>query len=96
MKKAQKAKIDVAEPAAAAAKADIIMMLLPDETQGEVYKAEIAPAAKKGAALGFAHGFNIHFHQIEPRPDMDVIMIAPKVPVIWCVPPMSAAAVFLA
>lgn len=79
-KKAQKAKIDVAEPAAAAAKADIIMMLLPDETQGEVYKAEIAPAAKKGAALGFAHGFNIHFHQIEPRPDMDVIMIAPKGP----------------
>ena len=79
-KKAKKAKIDVAEPAAAAAKADIIMMLLPDETQRDVYLSEIAPAAKKGAALGFAHGFNIHFHQIEPREDLDVLMIAPKGP----------------
>lgn len=79
-KKAKKAGLTVAEPAKAAAKADIIMLLLPDETQKEVYDRDIAPSAKKGAAIGFAHGFNIHFNQIEARADLDVVMIAPKGP----------------
>ena len=79
-KKAKQAGFTVAAPAAAAKKADIVMMLLPDETQSEVYNRDIAPNAKKGAALAFAHGFNIHFNQIEPRADMDVIMMAPKGP----------------
>ena len=79
-KKAKQAGFAVASPAAAAKKADIVMMLLPDETQSEVYNRDIAPNAKKGAALAFAHGFNIHFNQIEPRADMDVIMMAPKGP----------------
>jgi ketol-acid reductoisomerase len=56
------------------------MILLPDEQQPEVYRKEIEPNIKKGAALAFAHGFNIHFGQIEPRADLDVIMIAPKGP----------------
>ncbi len=79
-KKAKAAGLSVAAPAAAAKRADIIMMLLPDEAQAEVYARDIAPAAKKGAALGFAHGFNIHFSQIQPRADMDVILAAPKGP----------------
>ncbi|MGI9338948.1 MAG: ketol-acid reductoisomerase [Gammaproteobacteria bacterium] len=79
-KKAKKAGLEVAEPSAAAATGDIIMLLLPDETQKEVYDRDIAGAAKKGAAIGFAHGFNIHFNQIEARADLDVVMIAPKGP----------------
>lgn len=78
--KAQKAGLEVADPSAAAAAGDIIMLLLPDETQKEIYDRDIAPAAKKGAAIGFAHGFNIHFNQIEARADLDVVMIAPKGP----------------
>lgn len=64
----------------AAKQADIIMILLPDEIQAEVYKTEIAPNMKKGVALGFAHGFNIHFGQIVPPADASVFMVAPKGP----------------
>lgn len=79
-RKAKKAGFTVCGFSQAAKKADIIMMLLPDELQPEIYRAHVAPCAKKGAALGFAHGFNIHFSQIEPRPDLDVMLIAPKGP----------------
>lgn len=64
--------------ATATADADVVMMLAPDEQHGVIYRETIAPNLKKGGALAFAHGFNIHFGQIEPRPDLDVIMIAPK------------------
>ena len=56
------------------------MILAPDEHQARLYREQIAPNIKQGAALAFAHGFNIHFGQIEPREDLDVIMIAPKGP----------------
>ena len=59
---------------------DVIMLLAPDEHQAKLYREKIAPNMQKGSALGFAHGFNIHFGQIDPRPDIDVIMIAPKGP----------------
>ena len=78
--KAKKAGIPVKEVGDAVVGADVVMILLPDEHQADVYAAEIAPNIKKGATLGFAHGFNIHFKQIEPRADLDVIMIAPKGP----------------
>jgi ketol-acid reductoisomerase len=60
--------------------ADVVMILAPDEHQGALYKDQVEPNIKKGAALAFAHGFNIHFGQIKPRADLDVIMIAPKAP----------------
>ncbi|MFP4246431.1 MAG: ketol-acid reductoisomerase, partial [Halochromatium sp.] len=60
--------------------ADVVMILAPDEHQAKLYRDQIAPNIKQGAALAFAHGFNIHFGQIEPRADLDVIMIAPKGP----------------
>jgi len=60
--------------------ADITMILIPDEKQADVYKAEIAPNLKPGSALAFAHGFNIHFQQIVPPADVDVFMVAPKGP----------------
>ena len=60
--------------------ADLVMILLPDENHAAVYKESIEPNIKKGAALAFAHGFNIHFSQIVPRADLDVVMIAPKGP----------------
>lgn len=60
--------------------ADVVMILAPDEHQAKLYREQIAPNIKQGAALAFAHGFNIHFGQIEPRQDLDVIMIAPKGP----------------
>lgn len=60
--------------------ADVVMMLAPDEHQAALYRAQVAPHVRDGAALAFAHGFNIHFRQIEPRADLDVIMIAPKGP----------------
>ena len=60
--------------------ADIVMILIPDEKQADVYKNEIAPNLKSGAALAFAHGFNIHFKQIVPAKDIDVFMVAPKGP----------------
>ena len=64
----------------AAAQADLIMILLPDQVQGDVYKNEIKPHLTAGKALLFAHGFNIHFGQIEPPKDVDVFLIAPKGP----------------
>jgi len=60
--------------------ADVVMILAPDEHQAKLYRDKIEPNIKKGAALAFAHGFNIHYEQIEPRADLDVIMIAPKGP----------------
>jgi ketol-acid reductoisomerase len=78
--KAKNAGLAVKEVDAAVKGADVVMILLPDEHHAEVYENHIAPNMKKEAALGFAHGFNIHFRQIEPRPDLDVIMIAPKGP----------------
>jgi ketol-acid reductoisomerase len=64
----------------AVAGADVVMMLAPDEHQAALYREVVGPNIKEGAALGFAHGFNIHFEQIQPRTDLDVIMIAPKGP----------------
>lgn len=78
--KAKKAGLKVAEVAAAVKNADIVMMLMPDENIADVYKAEIAPNIKKGGTLAFAHGFNVHYAQVVPRADLDVIMIAPKAP----------------
>ena len=78
--KAQAAGHNVAEIADAVKAADVVMLLLPDENMASIYEAEVAPNLKKGAALAFAHGFNIHYNQIVPRQDMDVIMIAPKGP----------------
>jgi len=79
-KKAKVAGLEVKEVGAAIKDADIVMMLLPDENHVEVYRNEIEPNIKQGAALAFAHGFNIHFGQVEPRADLDVIMVAPKGP----------------
>jgi ketol-acid reductoisomerase len=78
--KAVAAGFTVLSAAEAAKKGDIIMVLLPDEIQADVYKAEIAPNMKKGVYLGFAHGFNIHFGQIVPPADVNVFMVAPKGP----------------
>ncbi|MEQ8428699.1 MAG: ketol-acid reductoisomerase [Gammaproteobacteria bacterium] len=78
--KAKNAGLDVKSIADAVASSDVIMVLAPDEHQAELYKNEIEPNIKKGAALAFAHGFNVHFQQIVPRADLDVIMIAPKGP----------------
>jgi len=78
--KAKKAGIAVKEVGDAVKGADLVMILLPDEHHADVYRNEIEPNIKKGATLAFAHGFNIHFNQVEPRADLDVIMIAPKGP----------------
>jgi ketol-acid reductoisomerase len=78
--KAVAAGFTVMTAAEAAKKADIIMILLPDEIQAEVYKSEIAPNMKKKVFLAFAHGFNIHFGQIIPPADASVFMVAPKGP----------------
>lgn len=79
-KKAEAAGLKVADVESAVKGADLVMILLPDESQPEVYLNHIAPHIKSGAALAFAHGFNVHFGQIVPRADIDVIMIAPKGP----------------
>ncbi len=78
--KAKNAGLPVKEVGAAVKNADLVTILLPDEHHAQVYQGDIEPNLKKGATLAFAHGFNIHFRQIEPRPDLDVIMIAPKGP----------------
>ncbi|GJH19842.1 ketol-acid reductoisomerase [Caballeronia novacaledonica] len=78
--KAENAGLKVKEVAEAVKGADVVMMLLPDEQIAEVYKNEVHDNAKQGAALAFAHGFNIHYGQVIPRADLDVIMIAPKAP----------------
>jgi len=78
--KAEGAGLKVMEVAEAAKWADVVMMLTPDELQGEIYVNDLAPNLKQGAALLFAHGLNIHFNLIEPRKDLDVAMVAPKGP----------------
>jgi len=78
--KAKKAGIAVKEVGDSVKGADLVMILLPDEHHADVYRDEIEPNLKKGATLAFAHGFNVHFKQVEPRADLDVIMIAPKGP----------------
>ncbi|HOO82498.1 MAG TPA: NAD(P)-binding domain-containing protein, partial [Alphaproteobacteria bacterium] len=78
--KAQGAGFTVIPPAKAAAEADVVMILAPDEHQADLYRDDIEPNLKQGAALMFAHGLNIHFGLIKPRADLDVIMVAPKGP----------------
>jgi ketol-acid reductoisomerase len=78
--KAEGSGFEVLDAAAAAKWADVVMMLSPDETQGQTYRDELAPNMREGTALAFAHGLNIHFSLIEPRKDIDVFMIAPKGP----------------
>ncbi len=78
--KAKKAKHKVVTVAEAAKWADVLMILAPDELQGDIYRDEIAANIKKGAFLAFGHGFNIHFGQIVPREDINVLMVAPKGP----------------
>ncbi len=79
-KKAEDAGLKVTTAFEAAKAADFIMMLVPDQTQPEVYKAAVAPNLSAGKTLAFAHGFNIHYGQIQPPADVDVVMIAPKSP----------------
>jgi len=78
--KAEAAGLKVHSVAEAAAAADLMMILLPDEVQKTVYTNEIAPSLTAGKTLAFAHGFNIHFGQVVPPPEVDVIMVAPKGP----------------
>ncbi len=78
--KAESAGLKVAAIADAVRDADVVMILLPDENQGDVYRNEIEPNLKQGATLAFAHGFNVHYAIIQPRADLDVIMVAPKGP----------------
>ena len=78
--KARKAGLKVEEVSEAIKGADFVMMLMPDEHIAAVYKSEVEPNIRKGATLGFAHGFNIHYGQVMPREDLDVVMIAPKAP----------------
>ncbi|UCD68898.1 MAG: ketol-acid reductoisomerase [Betaproteobacteria bacterium] len=78
--KAKKAGFEVREMGAAVKGADVVMMLLPDEHIAQVYHQDVEPNIKKGAAVGFAHGFNIHFGQVVPRADLDTVMVAPKAP----------------
>lgn len=78
--KAENAGFKVNTPDKAAKDADVIMILLPDEFQADVYTNEIKPNMKKGVYIGFAHGFNIHFNQIEPPSDANIFMCAPKGP----------------
>ncbi len=78
--KAEAAGLRVLAPAEAAKWADVVMVLTPDEGQGDLYRDHLAANMKPGAAIAFAHGLNIHFNLIEPRADIDVFMIAPKGP----------------
>ncbi len=78
--KAEGAGLKVMEPAEAAKWADVVMVLTPDEGQGDLYRDSLAANMRPGTALAFAHGLNIHFNLIEPRADLDVFMIAPKGP----------------
>ncbi len=78
--KVTEAGLEVMEVNEAAQVADIVMILVPDETQSRLYHEQIGPAMKPGKTLAFAHGFNVHFGQIDPAPDTDVFMVAPKGP----------------
>jgi ketol-acid reductoisomerase len=79
-RKAESAGLAVKNTPDAVAGADLVMILTPDEFQAQLYKCDIEPNLKQGAVLAFAHGFSIHYNQIVPRADLDVIMIAPKAP----------------
>jgi ketol-acid reductoisomerase len=79
-KKAEAAGLKVEEISKAVKGADVVMLLLPDENIPQVYNEEVAPNLKQGAALAFAHGFNVHYNQVIPARDIDVIMIAPTGP----------------
>jgi len=72
--------LKTADVATAVSGADMVMILTPDEFQSQLYKAEIEPNIKQGAVLAFAHGFSIIYNQVQPRKDLDVVMIAPKAP----------------
>ncbi len=78
--KAENAGLKVMEVADAVKGADLVMILLPDENIAQVYRDHVAANIKAGAALAFAHGFNVHYGQVQPREDIDVIMVAPKAP----------------
>ena len=78
--KIEKAGLRAMEINEAVRSSDVVMLLMPDEHIAEVYKSAIEPNLKKGATLAFAHGFNVHYGQVQPRADLDVIMIAPKAP----------------
>ncbi|MEY4516433.1 MAG: hypothetical protein RL180_779 [Pseudomonadota bacterium] len=78
--KAENSGLKVSEVKAAVAAADVVMILTPDEFQSKLYRDEIEPNLKKGGTLAFAHGFAVHYNQVVPRADLDVIMIAPKAP----------------
>ncbi|MGV8843285.1 MAG: ketol-acid reductoisomerase [Pseudomonas sp.] len=78
--KAEAHGLKVTDVATAVAAADLVMILTPDEFQSQLYKNEVEPNLKKGATLAFSHGFAIHYNQVVPRADLDVIMIAPKAP----------------
>ena len=78
--KAEAHGLSVTDVPSAVAAADVVMVLTPDEFQAHLYKSDIEPNLKEGATLAFAHGFAIHYNQIVPRADLDVIMIAPKAP----------------
>jgi len=78
--KVEKAGLKVAEVNEAVKAADVVMILLPDENIAQVYKENVEPNIKQGAVLAFAHGFNVHYGQVVPRADLDVIMVAPKAP----------------
>ena len=78
--KVTKAGLKAAEIADAVKGADFVMMLMPDESIAATYKSDVEPNIKQGATLAFAHGFNIHYHQVSPRADLDVVMVAPKAP----------------
>ena len=84
VKKAEGEGLQVMEVADAAKWADVVMMLTPDELQADIYSEHLAGNLKDGSALLFAHGLNVHFNLIEPRKDVDVLMVAPKGPVTRC------------
>lgn len=77
---AKKANLEVFEVSEAAKKADVVMMLVPDEVSADIYNEQVAPYMKKGDVLMYAHGFNIHYNLVTPSEDIDVIMVAPKGP----------------
>ena len=79
-KKAENSGLNVASVEAAVAGADLVMFLVPDEFQRQIYQEQVEPNLKEGATLAFAHGFAIHYNQVVPRKDLDVIMVAPKAP----------------
>ena len=78
--KAKKGGLTVKDVDGAVKGADFVMLLLPDESIASVYREQVEPNIKNGAVLAFAHGFNIHYGQVAPRADLDVVMVAPKAP----------------